>query len=170
MPAKHVRKIRMWRKRAELSMQVVNTNQQLIHPALSPRSSYSRIVVLHCAAAGGGVYNYDVSQALGKDFWLLQVDVTLQTRLGGLFDRAHFSLHRGGTRPSRYQDVRVWDHLIPFGVYAGFDGMVVYGPWRQFTFNLSRRFQGEANRLAVLLYNAGVGVAVVHVFLTISEG
>lgn len=145
-------------------------NQQFYQPALAPRSTYSRIVTVHAAAVGGGVYGFGVSRSLGKEFWLLGIDVTVQISLGGIFDRSHFSLHRGGTRPARYQDVREWDHMINFGTYAGFRGMVVYGPWRQFHFALSRRYSGEANRLAVLFYNAGVGTGVVFVFFTISEG
>lgn len=151
-------------------MQVVNKSQQVFVSALAPRSSYSRIITVHAAAAGGGVYGFGVSPSMGKDFWLLGIDVTVQISLGGIFDRSHFSLHQGGTRPSRYQDVREWDHMIEFGTYAGYRGMVVYGPWRQFSFALSRRYSGEANRLAVLFYNAGVGTGIVHVFFTISEG
>lgn len=151
-------------------MFVVNKSQQVYSLGLAPVSAYSRVMSIHAAAVGGGTFGFGVSPTLGKDFWLQKIDVTVQISLGGEFDRSHFSLHRGGTAPKRYQDVRDWDHLIPFGTYAGFNGMVVYGPWRQFSFNLSRRFEGEANRFAVLFYNAGVGTGVVHVFLTISEG
>jgi len=151
-------------------VQVVNKSQQVVTAGLQPASAYSRIMVVHAAAAGGGVYGYGVSQGLGQNFWLTKVDVTVQISLGGIFDRSHFSIHRGSVEPTRYQDVRDWDHLIDFGTYAGFRGMAVYGPWRQFSWNLSRRFTGETNRMAVLFYNAGVGTGIVHVFFTISEG
>lgn len=156
--------------RAELKMQVVNRSQQVYTAGLNPMANYSRVIAVHAAAAGGGVHGFGYSQTLAKDLWLLRIDVTVQVGLGGDFQRTHFSLHRGGVIPARYQDIMDWDHLIDFGTYAGFHGMVVYGAWRQFTFHLSRKFMGEANRMGVLMFNAGVGAGVVHAFFTVSEG
>ena len=151
-------------------MQVVNRSQQVVTGGLSPLSAYSRIIVVHAAAAAGGVYGYGYSPTIGKETKLLKIDATVQVDLGGQFSRCHFSIHRGGTRPTRYQDVRDWEHLIDFGTYAGFHGMVVYSQWKQFTWVMTKRFTTEANRLGVLFYNAGSAVAVVHCFFTIAEG
>jgi len=151
-------------------MQVVNKNQQVVTGGLSPVSAYSRIIVVHAAAAGFGVFGFGYSQSFGKETIILKVQATVQVDLGGQFSRCHFSIHRGSTRPSRYQNVREWEHLIDFGTYAGFHGMVVYGQWKQFTWDINKRLTAEANRLGVLFYNAGSAVAVVHCFFTISEG
>ena len=149
---------------------VVNKSQQVVTSGLSPLSAYSRIIVVHAAAAGGGIYGFGYSPSFGKETKLLKVEATVQVDLGGQFSRCHFSIHRGTTEPQRYQDVREWEHLIDFGTYAGFRGMVVYGQWKQFSWDMTKRFTTEANRLGVLFYNAGSAVAVVHVFFTIAEG
>lgn len=148
----------------------VNRSQQVVTSGLAPRSAYSRIVTVRASAAGGGVYGYGVGPALGQGLWLVKVSAVLQLRIEESFARTHFSLHIGQVKPTRYQDVREWDHIIEFGTYAGFRGMVVYGNSRQFTWDLVKRFQGTTNRLGVLLYNESASIAVVHVFFTVSEG
>ena len=153
-------------------MQVVNKSQQVYTEGLRPASAYSRIIVVHASAAGGGVYGFGISPSFGKNTLLLEIDVTVQ--IDTLADiaayRSHFSLHRGsGDAPTR-EIVQSWERLIDFGTYAGFHGMVVWGKSRQFHWNLKKRFVSEANRFGVVFFNACTVTGVVHVFFEMSEG
>jgi len=149
---------------------LVNKSQQVVTEGFAPKTAYSRIITVHASCAGGGNYAYGVSPVLGQRLWLLSINVTVQADLGGQFQRMHFSIHRGKTAAQRWQDVREWEHLIDFGTFAGFHGMVVYGQWKQFRWNVSKLFTGELNRLGVLFYNAGDSIGVCHVFFSVAEG
>jgi len=153
-------------------VKVVNKSQQVVTAGLKPAPAYSRIIVVHAAAAGGGVYGFGVSPSFGTLTRLLRVDVCVQLEPEAdvpLY-RSHFSLHRGtGDAPTR-QIVQSWDRLIDFGTYAGFHGMVVYGPWRQFSWDLTKRFETEANRFGLVFFNASTVVGVCHAFYKMSEG
>lgn len=149
---------------------VVNKSQQVAVAGFHPESVYSRIIVVRASAVGGGVYGFGASPTLGQGLWLTRIQVMVQADLGGQFSRCHFSLHRGsGDEPTR-QNVQDWEHIIHFGTYAGFRGMVVYGHSEKFSWEIKRRFTNELNRLGVVMFNAGDAVAVVHAFFTVSEG
>jgi len=151
-------------------MQVVNRSQQVVTAGLKPASAYSRVIVVHAAAAGGGVWGFGCSPSFGKESRLLRVDVCVQLDPGGAVERSGFSIHRGGVRPSTRQNVESWDRLIDFGIYAGFHGMTVWGPFRQFSWDLTRIFTEDANRFGVLFFNSSTNTGVFHVFFKMSEG
>lgn len=155
---------------AKLKMQVVNKNQQVITEGMRPASAYSRIIVVHASAAGGGVYGFGYSPSFGKESRLLKVDACVQIDPAGAVERSHFSIHRGSGEPATRQNVQAWDRVIDFGTYAGFHGMCVWGQFRQFSWILTRRYTGEANRFGVVYYNSSTNTGVVHVFFEMSEG
>lgn len=156
--------------RAELMATVVNKSQQVVTAGLKPAAEYSRVIAVYAAAGAGGVWGFGYSPSFGKESRLLKIDVTVQIEPNGELQRSWFSIHRGSGIPAQRQDVQAWDRLIDFGVYGGTHGMPVIGPWRQFSWDLTRIFSGEANRFGVLFWNGSSNNGVVHVFFKMSEG
>jgi len=151
-------------------VQVVNRSQQVVTAGLATASAYSRVIVVRASAAGGGVWGFGYSPSFGKETRLLRIDACVQIDPAGAVERSHFSIHRGSGKPSNRQNVETWDRIIDFGTYAGVHGMCVWGPFRQFSWELTRRFTAEANRFGVLFFNSSTNTGVVHVFFKMSEG
>ena len=155
---------------AELMAIPVNKSQQVLSEGFAPASAYSRIITVHAAAAGDGVWGFGFSPSFGKQARLLKVDATVQIKPNGELERSWFSIHRGSGVPRTHYDVRSWDKLIDFGSYGGTDGLLVRGQWRQFSWNMNRLFTTEANRFGVAFFNASSNVGSVYVFFEMSEG
>jgi len=149
---------------------VVNKSQQVVAAGLSPVSAYSRVICVHAAAAGGGVWGFGYSPAFGQNLQLQRIDVTVQIEPGGAVEHSWFSLHRASNMASGYQNMQTWEKLIDFPLYAGTKGMMVRGPFRQFSWNVRRKFANERNRFGVLFFNGSTNTGVVHAFFEISEG
>jgi len=149
---------------------IVNRGQHMRVAGLHPASQYSRVLVVHAAAAGGGVWGYGFSQSFGKESRVLQIKATVQLVPGGAVERSYFSIHCGTGMPTRRQDVEAWDRVIDFGTYAGTHGMVVHGTFRQFSWELTKLFTARSHRFGVLFYNSSTNTGVVHVFYKLSEG
>lgn len=148
----------------------VNKSLQVVKVGAKSVLAGSRVIVVHASAGGGGVWGFGFSPSFGKESRLLRVGACVQIEPGGVLERSHFSIHRGGVEPSTRQNVEAWDRLIDFGTYAGVHGMCVWGQFRQFSWDLERMFKGEASRFGVLFFNSSTNTGVVHVYFKMSEG
>lgn len=151
---------------------IVNRSQQIRTEGFAPRSVYSRWINLYLyIAAGLGNDDFQTTPPLGKDLWLLEMQVTFMpysvVRLGQCF----LYINAGSAEVPAVNDVlNQWDPVIQtYG--AAKNQFQFYGLQQQFVFTQQKRFMGTARRFGAIVENLSNTTALrLWISFLVSEG
>lgn len=155
-----------------MSKIVVARNQQLAMEAAHPKPSYSRQVGIELIVpAGIGAEDYNFTDTLGQNLWLLSVDfwafgVDADQPLGGFI-----SIGTGHERPQAGGDIALkWEPVMK---YFGIKPMMYWWSVERghLHWDMMKFYEGMPRRFGCSIQNfsATIGWAA-HVFFQISEG
>lgn len=153
-------------------MLVVNRNQQVITEGMAPGAYYSRVVNLYLyMAAGVGADDWEITASLGNNIWLREVTLTCfpDTILGK--GQAFIYINAGSGKGASLSDVlNVWAPVVQnFG--SAKPGFQFVGMQQRFTWQMNKRYMGEARRFGCVVQNlSGTEAMRFWVSFQISEG
>lgn len=141
--------------------EVINRSQQVVSAGFSPRVNYSRVVNLYLYIDGGlGNDDVEVTPALGNNIWLLELQLTCMPNSVVNKGQAFIYLTAGsGKNPTGEDVAEAWEPIIPnYG--AARQGFQFYGLQQKFTWEMRKRFYGEARRFGCVVENLSAEVAM----------
>lgn len=151
---------------------VVTRSQQVVTAGVYPISMYSRIETLAVTALGDGVWRYRLTPKLGKNLWLLSVNVWTQPGPIVYFQGTEFRVFAGSGNPGSVAGLETWEEVVPVLAEDGSRGQWMLGDGKEhFAWTMSRYYKGAATRFALAYYRGPAqGFKGLYASFLVSEG
>lgn len=150
----------------------VTKNQQLQKRAVSPITTYSRVIGVNLVVPDDGTAVFVVTPIVGNMIWLLNIKVMCVPKVVNAAQATAFTLWAGQGRVTNAAAILQWQRICPM-----IDNTSTERPWVLtdgrdiIEWNMRRRYEGKNRRFGVRAYRAGgVQVDGLWVSFTISEG
>lgn len=135
-----------------------------------PRSHESRVISCsHYDPAPGG-QDFAYTEPLSSRFWLLGIDIWLDTQPPFAAHVFTFSVWRLMKQPAGLLDLYGAENVLPLRSPVGWWYWHKRGPEGHFHWSMQRIYEGAGQRFGVVLTGAGAILAQIHASFEISEG
>ncbi len=138
---------------------------------IMPRARESRVICCHViVTAGVGVSSMDLTGAVGRDVWLLGMDLWAYHRAAADWVGGFISPRTGsGKDPTASELIKRWDQIIDLSA-VGKKAIYWLGEDHHWSFSFNKLFTGETRRFGVAVTNGYNLVWDLFAAFTISEG
>lgn len=149
----------------------LNKNQQVYTGGFYPISAYTRVVSVLVTANQGTGPTFQISPQFGQDFWLLNIRCWVTAKAIDPTRVTSVSFRYGIGVPANAAALMAWDEVLPLtGLGGARSNWLFYDGAESKSWEMSRRYTGQGQRLAVWAARSHASNDVVQVSFLIAEG